>query len=333
MNKLFFAILGISFIATSNTTNACNITNPDEVTLNNKTICSTSSSPLLRGVSVLQVGETASWSVPAGSLNTVTPSGQTGNLQPGVNRFIYTITSNTEASPCNIDTSMVTIIVEREPDMASAGTSVYTCASTYQLNATSVANGIGTWTGGIVTPVNSATGIAILNKNQSNTFIWTVSNGTGAVCPDKLATVTITHTGDLTSATTAESQSKTISLNDPAPLLKGVYVTVFEYGNWSAVGPATITQNGQTSGLILGDNVFKYSITSVFASDCAPSVGIVTIKVSDITGIEEGLVATTNKKLIRILTPLGQELQPEQATEGLFIYQYSDGSTRKVMMQ
>ncbi len=47
----------------------------------------------------------------------------------------------------------------------------------------------------------------------------------------------------------------------------------------------------------------------------------------------ENILPTTNKTLIRILTPLGQELQPEQANEGLFIYQYSDGSTRKVMKQ
>ena len=52
-----------------------------------------------------------------------------------------------------------------------------------------------------------------------------------------------------------------------------------------------------------------------------------------ITGIKEQEHLQTKKTLIRILTPLGQELQPEQATEGLFIYQYSDGSTRKVMKQ
>lgn len=52
-----------------------------------------------------------------------------------------------------------------------------------------------------------------------------------------------------------------------------------------------------------------------------------------ITSIEKTELLHTNKKLIRILTPLGQELQPGQATEGLLIYQYSDGSTRKVMKQ
>jgi hypothetical protein len=49
-----------------------------------------------------------------------------------------------------------------------------------------------------------------------------------------------------------------------------------------------------------------------------------------ITAIEDGLNEPTSKTLIRILTPLGQEIQSEQVTDGLFIYQYSDGSTRKI---
>ena len=49
------------------------------------------------------------------------------------------------------------------------------------------------------------------------------------------------------------------------------------------------------------------------------------------TGIENEAQRITNKSLIRILTPLGQEIKPEQAIDGLFIYQYSDGSVKKVM--
>lgn len=49
-----------------------------------------------------------------------------------------------------------------------------------------------------------------------------------------------------------------------------------------------------------------------------------------ITGIEDLSINSTKNRLIRILNPLGQELQPEQATYGLFIYQYSDGSTKKL---
>lgn len=49
-----------------------------------------------------------------------------------------------------------------------------------------------------------------------------------------------------------------------------------------------------------------------------------------ITSIEDGHIELTPKTLVKILTPLGQEIQPERAIDGLFIYQYSDGSTRKI---
>lgn len=50
-----------------------------------------------------------------------------------------------------------------------------------------------------------------------------------------------------------------------------------------------------------------------------------------VTGLEEKERVSPSKKVIRVLTPLGQELLPEQATEGVFLLQYSDGSTRKVV--
>lgn len=336
MNKLILSILCVSFISKSNISHACNITNPDAVVaINNQKICSTSPSPFLKGLASPTPGETTSWSVPAGSLNTVTASGQTDKLQAGANRFIYTITSSTEAAPCNIDTALVTIVVEQEPDVAIAGPAFSTCALNYQLRATPVTNGTGTWTptGSVIT-ANSPNGIATLKKNQANTFQWTVSNGAGSLCPDKTSTVTIIQEGEVTSPKPVSAQSKTISINDPAPLLNTTGISTlksYEIGEWSALAPAKITSSGQTSDLIVGKNTFNYSIISAYPG-CSPSIGTVIITVTNITGLEEEL-PLSQKKLIRILTPLGQELQPEQATEGLFIYQYSDGSTRKVMKQ
>jgi hypothetical protein len=49
-----------------------------------------------------------------------------------------------------------------------------------------------------------------------------------------------------------------------------------------------------------------------------------------VTGIEDELLQLSNKKLVRVLTPLGQEINTEQAVEGFYIYQYSDGSTKKI---
>jgi hypothetical protein len=48
---------------------------------------------------------------------------------------------------------------------------------------------------------------------------------------------------------------------------------------------------------------------------------------------DEKLTVTATPKLVKIITLLGQEVQPEQATQGFYIYQYSDGSTQKVMKQ
>lgn len=52
-----------------------------------------------------------------------------------------------------------------------------------------------------------------------------------------------------------------------------------------------------------------------------------------IAGLNDELLTPSARKLVRIITPLGQAIKPEQATEGLYIYQYSDGSTEKVMKQ
>ncbi len=51
------------------------------------------------------------------------------------------------------------------------------------------------------------------------------------------------------------------------------------------------------------------------------------------TNIVDKRFQHTPKTLTRIFTPLGQELQPNQVSEGLYIYQYSDGSIDKVMKQ
>lgn len=51
-----------------------------------------------------------------------------------------------------------------------------------------------------------------------------------------------------------------------------------------------------------------------------------------ITGLEDELTLTTSKKVERIYNSLGQEMKFEDAKNGLFIYQYSDGSTKKIML-
>jgi hypothetical protein len=50
-----------------------------------------------------------------------------------------------------------------------------------------------------------------------------------------------------------------------------------------------------------------------------------------VTELDDTQIQTTSKTLERIYTPLGKAVLPENAVNGMFIYQYSDGTTRKVM--
>lgn len=49
-----------------------------------------------------------------------------------------------------------------------------------------------------------------------------------------------------------------------------------------------------------------------------------------ITGIENEPLIPTRKEIIKIFTLSGQEIKSEQAIDGVFIYQYSDGSRKKI---
>jgi hypothetical protein len=54
---------------------------------------------------------------------------------------------------------------------------------------------------------------------------------------------------------------------------------------------------------------------------------------SDPTRIEDQTLTASQKNVVKIFNQLGIEVKPEQVASGLYIYQYSDGSTRKVMRQ
>lgn len=51
------------------------------------------------------------------------------------------------------------------------------------------------------------------------------------------------------------------------------------------------------------------------------------------TGLADEALETSTKKLVRVFTSSGIEIAKENAIEGLFIFQYSDGSVKKVMIQ
>lgn len=59
-----------------------------------------------------------------------------------------------------------------------------------------------------------------------------------------------------------------------------------------------------------------------------------TLSTTCTVGLESDTLRANNiKTLIRILTPLGQEATETNATKGLFLYQYSDGSIRKIIKE
>ena len=51
------------------------------------------------------------------------------------------------------------------------------------------------------------------------------------------------------------------------------------------------------------------------------------------TGLADEELVYSNKKLVRVFTSAGIEIAKENAIEGLFIFQYKDGSVKKVMIQ
>ena len=274
------------------------ITSATPVSTQTKTICSSAAAPLLNttGVATLKLQETGTWAA-TGPATINATTGQTAGLVTGANVFTYTITST--IASCTPSVGTVTITVEKEVDASVAGTPDATCATSYQLGATPVTNGVGTWTASPSTGItftanaNTATAVAAtLTANTAYTFTWTVSNGAGAKCPDKVSTVLIAQAGDITSATPVSTQTKTICANIAAPLLNTTGVAtlkITESAAWSAVSPATITPLGQTGALALGDNVFKYTITSLVPG-CAPSIGVVTITVLPLPGPADPIV-------------------------------------------
>jgi gliding motility-associated-like protein len=196
------------------------------------------------------------------------------------------ITGTCAGTPFN-----VTVTVENTVSASVAGNNASTCANSYQLGATAVTSGIGTWTSlpALTFTPNAndpAAVAATLTASTVYNITWTVSNGTGHLCPDKTSTVTITQAGSITSATPVSTQSTSICANATAPLLNLTAVGSLkgtESGVWSAVAPASITVGGQTSNLQLGVDTFKYTITSTVPG-CAPSVGKVVITVLPLPG-------------------------------------------------
>lgn len=113
-------------------------------------------------------------------------------------------------------------------------------------------------------------------------YDWVVSTKDGV---GSRVEVTATKIKDVT-VPNVSSQSKTIPLGDPSPILTGNAPNVanYEIGTWTAIAPATITAQGQTGNLQIGANRFSYTI-SVPGSNCNPITETVTITVENPSGL------------------------------------------------
>lgn len=98
---------------------------------------------------------------------------------------------------------------------------------------------------------------------------------------------------------------------------------------WSCYGGESydaFLRFGESVGTKLDD--IRYYNRALSASEVAELYSLPSS--CTVTGIENEQ-DISNKILLKILTPLGQEIKQEQAIEGLFIYLYTDGTIKKVL--
>jgi len=111
-------------------------------------------------------------------------------------------------------------------------------------------------------------------------YDWVVSTKDGIG-----SRVEVTATNSTITKPNVASQSKTITSSDPAPLLIAPSLKPEETGLWSSqFAPATISQNGQTADLAIGNNQFFYLISST-SFNCGPIEEAVNILVENPNGL------------------------------------------------
>jgi hypothetical protein len=188
-------------------------------------------------------------------------------LGAGANTFRWTLPNGSCA-----DSQDDVVITRSVATTAAAGADQDVCATTATLAGNAPATGVGTWTlisgAGTITSANSPTsGLTALGLG-TNTFRWTLPNGS---CADSQDDVVITRS-DFTTAAAGPDQTicattATLAGNTPAT---GV-------GTWTLIsGAGTITSaNSPTSGLTalgLGANTFRWTLPNGSCADSQDDV-------------------------------------------------------------
>jgi gliding motility-associated-like protein/uncharacterized repeat protein (TIGR01451 family) len=223
---------------------------------------------------------TGVWTVTAGGATVTSPtafnSGVTG-LTVGTNTFVWTIT-NGPSCPPSFDA--VNIVILPSPTTANAGPDQTVCIDpgTATLAGNDPALGTGLWTvsagGGTVTsPTAFNSGVTGLTVGV-NTFVWTITND--VACAPSTDAVTIIVTDEPTAAAAGPDQvlclttTTTLDGNNP----------VIGTGLWTVIaGGGTVTTptafNSGVTGLTLGVNTFRWTITSGLCSPSFDEVNII----------------------------------------------------------
>jgi gliding motility-associated-like protein len=156
---------------------------PDQTICDNKTFM---------GANTPVIG-TGKWTTITTSLiaDTLNPATLVSNLQPGNNRFTWTITNG----PCKLNDN-VSLFSDRQPDPAYAGRDSSICnTSLLRLNAKPVnRNGKGTWSviagGANISNSNNPSATATGLTQGINRFVWTVTSEYG-ICSTTSDTVSV----------------------------------------------------------------------------------------------------------------------------------------------
>ena len=217
---------------------------------------------------------TGLWTVLSGGAtlsNPSSPSSGVGNLQVGINEFIWTITNG------GICISRDTVVINRlqPPTVSSAGPNQSVCATTATLAANTPVVGTGVWTvvsgsGTFANPNNPSTTVSNLGVGN-NVFRWTISNG---ICLVSSSQVTITRSLNPTPSNAGQNQN----ICGPDAIL-AANLPLVGTGQWSVVsGSGTFSNpnapNILVFGLSNGPNVFSWTISN---GACPPSTSNVTI--------------------------------------------------------
>lgn len=218
---------------------------------------------------------TGTWSVASGPGSVTTPGSASSTVTGLSATTPTTLTWTVTNGPCTASTDNVVITRDADPTTANAGPNQTICGSSTTLAGNAPAVGSGQWTlvggsGAITTPSSNASGVTGLGTG-TNTFRWTISNGT---CVNSTDDVVIT----VDAAPTAANAGAAQDVCGTTATLSGNAASVGT-GSWSVVaGSGSVATPGDpnsgVTGLSVGANTFVWSITN---GTCPASQDSVTV--------------------------------------------------------